>query len=216
MKTPVHIKDTAKENVLIKKRVLNASRYQKQVIQHAKKCANIDYQKMISEKESIYQIAYQQGYNDGVKTLLTDFINEIKNCETTLQKQVIQSAEQLENLLMELFNDLRIKEIVAHHFLQKNEAMSHIQLHVPVNMQSALNSQYPEIQIQTSENDNVIALEAGNEICYFSPHTSAKNTLPHIFSIENRCQILKQHKESYQTLIELLHIHRGEHESTNK
>lgn len=216
MKIPVHIKDTAQENVLIRKRVLDASKYQKRVTQHAKKCANTEYQQMVTEKESIYQIAYQQGYNDGTKQLLADFINGINNCENSFQKRVTQSAEQLENLLMALFNDARIKEIVAHYFLQKNEATNHVHLHVPVNMRSALNNQYPEIQIQTSENDNVIALETGNEICYFSPLVSAKNTLPHVFSIEKRCQILEQHKESYQKLIELLHIHRGAHEPTNK
>ncbi|TOM54481.1 hypothetical protein CGH73_28650, partial [Vibrio parahaemolyticus] len=65
------------------------------------------------EKESIYQTAYQQGYNDGAKQLLADFIESLNNSEIALQKRLSQSAEQLETLLVKLFSDPRIKDIVA-------------------------------------------------------------------------------------------------------
>ncbi|WP_369309466.1 hypothetical protein [Providencia rettgeri] len=210
------VRETVLENVLIRKRVLNASKYEKKVIQFAQKRANDYYQQAIIEKETIQQIAYQHGYNDGIKQLLTDFIEGLNKSEITFQKQVNQSEAKLEKLLVDLFSDIRLKQIIAHYFLHQQENANNIQLHIPVEIQPLLDKQYSKVKIQTHSNCDTIALEADNEICYFSPSVAAKNSLPQILSISSRCQVLAQHKASYQQFIELLNTTRGEHGSPDK
>ncbi|ENG4186115.1 hypothetical protein ABT230_002918 [Providencia rettgeri] len=216
MKIPPSVKETSQERVLIKKRALSASQYQKNVIQYAQSKANDYYQQAVSEKESIYQTAYQQGYNDGAKQLLADFIESLNNSEIALQKRLSQSAEQLETLLVKLFSDPHIKDIVADYFLHQQENPCNINLHLPADMQPFLKEQHSGIQVQTNTSSTTIALEVDNKICYFSPSIAAKNTLPQIFSVANRCQIIEKRKKAYQALITLLNIHRGEHDSISK
>ncbi|HDN2512182.1 TPA: hypothetical protein P1K35_002363 [Providencia rettgeri] len=212
MKTPAPIKDTAQENVLIKKRVLSASKYQKAVIQYTQKKANIDHQKIISEKDNVYQIAHQQGYSDGIKQLLADFIEGIDCCETAFQKQVNQSAERLEKRLVAVFSDDRIKDIVASYFLHQQKKSANTKLYVPTNMQHTLNKEYTCVHIQPNTSNDTIAIESNNEIHYFSPLIAAKKVLPQILAVSTRCQILEKNKKSYQELIELVNNHRGNHD----
>lgn len=216
MKQLSPVKDTAQEKVLIKKRPLNASKYQKTVIEYAQKKANDLYQQAVTEKTEIYQIAYQQGYNDGIKQLLADFLICIDKSEDAFQNQVKQSSERLEALLVNFFSDMRVKEIVAHYFLLQQEKTRHHQIHLPANMQHIFSDQYPELTIESNSSSDTIALEFNNEICYFSPNIAAKNTLPQIFSVSSRCQLLKEHKANYQKFIELLSTHRGKHEPTDQ
>lgn len=210
------IKDTVQEKVLIKKRVLSASKYQKAIIKYAQKKVNNIYQQAVSEQEDIYQSAYQQGYNDGAKQLLADFLVSLEKNEKAFQKQVKKSAEILEKLLIKFFSDDRIKEVVAHHFLLQQEKPRKSQIYLPAEMQHILSTQYPELKIQADIASDTIALECNNEIFYFSPNIAAKNTLPQIFSGASRCQLLEKRKASYQKLIKLLTTHRDEHEPADQ
>lgn len=216
MKIPPPIKDTAQEKVLIKQCTLRASKYKKVTIEYAKRTANDLYQHAITEKSKIYQTAYQQGYDDSIKQLLADFLICINKSEELFQRQVKQSSEQLESLLVNFFNDMRIKEIVAHHFILQHEKPSHRQIYLPANMRHIITDQYPQLTIEANTSNDTIALEFNNEIYYFSPNIAAKNTLPQIFSVASRCQLLEEHKARYQKLIELLNTHRDEHESTDQ
>lgn len=216
MKIPHLIKDTLQEKVLIKQRVLNASKYQKNIIKYAQKKVNNIYQQAVSEQEDIYQTAYQQGYNDGAKQLLADFLMGIDENEKAFQKQVKKSVELLEKLLIRFFSDDRIKEIVAHHFVLQQEKLSHSQIYLPANMQQILSTLYPDLKTQADTTNDTIALEFNNEIFYFSPKVATKNIFPQIFSVASRCQLLEKRKANYQKLTELLTTHRDEYEPTDQ
>lgn len=204
MKPQPMIKETARENVLIKGRALAASKYGKAIIQFAKESANNSYKHTDKEKDNIYQSAYQQGYNDGLKKLLNDFILGLEKSELAYQKRISQSKKSLEKQLMELFNDARIKEIIAHYFIGQLEDPSGIHLYLPVDMQQNFKNHLSDIKICPNTQSDAIALEVNNEICYFSPLIAAKNTLPQIYSVSTRCQILEKHKIAYQQLITLI------------
>lgn len=198
----MQIEDTAQEKVLIKRQVLHTSKYEKDIIQYAKKKVSEHYQQSQEEKEHLYQVAYQHGYNNGVKQLLNDFIAALEKSEKAFQKQVNKSQEKLEQLLIELFSDERLKEIIACYFINQHKELDNITLHLPIDIQHYLENWTSEIHIVTHTINESIALEVDNEIHYFSPLISAKNTLPHIFSVPTRCQILNEQKVAYQKLIE--------------
>lgn len=216
MKIQPTIEHTLQEKVLIKKRALSASKYEKKTIQYAQEKANDCYQQAIKEKENIYQTAYQQGYNDGAKQLLDDFINGLEKSGAAYQQNISQSEKHLEKLLMELFNDIRIKEIIAHYFMGQLEDPNSINLHLPVNIQQNLKNHLSGIKICPNTQSDAIALESNNEICYFSPLIAAKNTLPQIYSVSARCQILEKHKIAYQQLSVLIDNSRGKDDNTSE
>ncbi|MEQ4676056.1 hypothetical protein ABN063_15955 [Providencia vermicola] len=214
--TQTQIMTMAQEKVLIKKQVLTAFKYKKSIIQYAKKKSNDLYQHAQESVLQLHKTAYQQGYDDGIKQLLHNFIATLEHSEITFQEQVNQSQKKLENLLMVLFDDDRLKEIVAHYFAQKSKMTSKITLHLPANMQSNLNITKQNITILSHTDYGSIALESNNQIYDFSPSIATKNTLPQIFSIPTRCQILNERKIAYQKLIEKIHTENPKNEDTGK
>lgn len=214
IETKKQIMATAQEKVLIKKQVLNASKYEKSIIQYAKKKSNRLYQHAQENEAILQKAAYQQGYNDGLKQLLHDFIAGLEHSIIAFQEQVNQSQVRLENLLMSLFNDDRLKEIIAHYFAQSPEIASKTTLHLPAQTHANLNDIKQNITILTHADYESIALETNNQICYFSPSIATKNTLPQIFSIPVRCQILDEQKVAYQKLIERINAEKENNDDT--
>lgn len=207
---------TAQEKVLIKKQVLTAFKYKKSIIQYAKKKSNDLY---LHAQENVLQLqktAYQQGYDDGIKQLLHDFIARLEHSEITFQEQVNQSQKKLENLLMTMFGDDRLTEIIAHYFTQKSGMTSKVTLHLPANVQPNLNITKQNITILSHADYGSIALESNNQIFDFSPSIATKNTLPQIFAIPTRCQILNERKIAYQKLIEKIHTENPKNENTSE
>ncbi|EPL6454667.1 MULTISPECIES: hypothetical protein [Providencia] len=212
--TGLQVMATSQEKVLIKRQVLNAEKYEKNILQYAKKKTADLYQQTQENKAHLYKIAYQQGYNDGVKQLLHDFIAGLEHSKIAFQEQVNQSQVRLENLLMSLFNDDRLKDIIAHYFAHSPEIASKTTLHLPAQIHANLNDIKQNITILPHSDYESIALEANNQICYFSPSIATKNTLPQIFSIPARCQILDEQKMAYQKLIDRINIEKDNNEDT--
>lgn len=117
---------------------------------------------------------------------------------------------------MSLFNDDRLKDIIAHYFAQSPEVTSKTTLHLPAHMQTNLNDIKQNITVLPHTDYESIALEANNQICYFSPSIATKNTLPQIFSIPVRCQILDEQKIVYQKLIERINTEKKNDEDTTQ
>ncbi|EPL9570113.1 hypothetical protein MMK73_002190, partial [Providencia rettgeri] len=130
---------TAKEKVLIKRQVLNAEKYEKNLLHYARKKTAGLYQHAQENNTHLRKMAYQQGYDDGVKQLLHDFIAGLEHSKNAFQEQVNQSQTRLENLLMSMFNDNRLKDIIAHYFAQSPEITSKTTLHLPAQIHVNLN-----------------------------------------------------------------------------
>jgi len=205
---------TAKEKVLIKRQVLNAEKYEKNLLHYARKKTAGLYQHAQENNTHLRKMAYQQGYDDGVKQLLHDFIAGLEHSKNAFQEQVNQSQTRLENLLMSMFNDNRLKDIIAHYFAQSPEITSKTTLHLPAQIHVNLNEIKQNITILTHDDYESIALEVNNQICYFSPSIATKNTLPQIFTIPVRCQILDEQKVAYQKLIERINAEKENNEDT--
>ena len=214
-KIPPEIKQTMSEKILIKHQVLSADKYCRTVTQQVKKKANEYYQQAKQEQEAIYQTAYQQGYNEGVKQLLTDFIHTLETSEIQYQENVSQSKKQLVQILNDFFGDNHIQEIVALYFEKQHQKVADITLHLPTKMQSRFVGNNSDMKLATSTN-NTIALEVNNKITYFSPVVASKNILPHIFSVPTQCQILQEHKNAHQNLIAIINSIQGESKDADK
>ncbi|HHE6471050.1 TPA: hypothetical protein ACPFI9_003719 [Providencia rettgeri] len=199
-KTPLNVKQTMSEKVLIKHQVLSTDKYCKTVTQQAKKKANTYYQEAQQQQQAIHQIAYQQGYNDGIKQLLTDFIHAIETSEIQYQENVGQSEKQLVKILNGIFADPHLQETVARYFEKQDSKMTNMTLHLPAKIHARLEENISRLKLSTTT-DNTLALEVDNKITYFSPSIASKNILPHVFSVPIQCQILQIHKKTYQNLI---------------
>ncbi|WP_272687479.1 hypothetical protein [Providencia sp. PROV149] len=95
------IQQTAREKVLIKHNTISAFRYAKHITKQAHKQVTENYQKAQQEIEHIRHVAYQQGYQDGLKQLLSNMIESIEMSEKRFQQQLSQSKEQLLHQLSE-------------------------------------------------------------------------------------------------------------------
>ncbi|MEY0434463.1 hypothetical protein [Providencia huaxiensis] len=214
-KAPLNVKQTMSEKVLIKYQALSADRYHRTIIQLAQKKASEHYQQAKQQQEALYQTAYHQGYNDGIKQLLTDFITAIENSEIQYQENTSQSKEQLMKILHKLFGDNHLQETVAAYFEKKYAKITNSTLHLPANMQARIAKNDSDMKFSTSS-DNTIALEVDNKITYFSPIIASKNIFPHVFSVPTQCQILKMHKEAYQSLIKTINSIQEKHKDANQ
>ncbi|WP_272521914.1 hypothetical protein [Providencia sp. PROV202] len=199
--TQPNIQQTLIENVLIKHPVLDTNRYVQSVVKQAHQKATAHVQQAQQSEKSIHAIAYQQGYQDGLTQLLNDFIGALNDSEAQYQNKVSQTEHQLTQLLIGLFTDLRLQEIVAEHFAQLQSESRHVQLHIPASLQAKISSRANGAKICTSP-DNSITLEVNNEITQFTPKLAAEKVLPHIFPISTRCLTLQQHKQAYALLIQ--------------
>ncbi|WP_195848210.1 hypothetical protein [Providencia sp. wls1943] len=199
--TQPNIQQTLIENVLIKHPVLDTNRYVQSVVKQAHQKAKAHVQQAQQSEKSIHAIAYQQGYQDGLTQLLNDFIGALNDSEAQYQNKVSQTEHQLTQLLIGLFTDLRLQEIVAEHFAQLQSESRHVQLHIPASLQAKISSRANGAKICTSP-DNSITLEVNNEITQFTPKLAAEKVLPHIFPISTRCLTLQQHKQAYALLIQ--------------
>lgn len=199
-KTSLNVKQTMSEKVLIKYQALRSDKYCQAIIQQAKKKANGHYQQAQQQQDAIYQSAYQQGYNDGISQLLTDFIQVLATSEVQYQEKVSQSEKQLVKILKDIFTDDHLQEMVAHYFKKQTPKMADITLHLPEKVQARLAESGIDIKLSPTTN-NTLALEVDNKITYFSPNVAAKNILPHVFSVPTQCQILQMHKDAYHNLI---------------
>lgn len=202
--TQPNIQQTLIENVLIKHPVLDTNRYAQSVVKQAHQKAKTHVQQAQQSEKSIHAIAYQQGYQDGLTQLLNDFIGVLNDSEAQYQIKVSQTENQLTQLLIGLFTDLRLQEIVAEHFTQLQSEARHVQLHIPASLQAKISSRANGVKICTSP-DNSITLEVNNEITQFTPKLAAEKILPHIFPISTRCLTLQQHKQAYARLIQQKH-----------
>ncbi|HHR6080797.1 TPA: hypothetical protein ACS7ZY_003193 [Providencia alcalifaciens] len=199
--TQPNIQQTLIENVLIKHPVLDTNRYAQSVVKQAHQKAKVHVQQAQQSEKDIHAIAYQQGYQDGLTQLLNDFIGALNDSEAQYQSKVNQTESQLTQLLIGLFADLRLQEIVAEHFVQLQSEARHVQLHIPASLQAKISSQAHGAKICTSPDDS-ITLEVDNKITQFTPKLAAEKILPHIFPISTRCLTLQQHKQAYSLLIE--------------
>ncbi|MEW2739149.1 hypothetical protein [Providencia sp. PROV130] len=209
-KTPLNVKQTMSEKVLIKYHALRADRYHKTITQKAKKKANEYYQQAKQQQETIYQSAYQQGYYDGIKQLLTDFIHVLETSEIQYQENTSQSKEQLMKILNDIFGNNELQEMVAVYFEKQYAKMTNTTLHLPAKMQARITRSGSDMKFSTTA-DNTIALEVDNKITYFSPITASKNIFSHVFSVPTQCQILKMHKKAYHNLIATINSIQGKH-----
>lgn len=202
------------EKVLIKYHALSADRYHKNVTQQAQKKASTYYQHAKQQQENIYQTAYQQGYNDGIKQLLTDFIHVLETSEIQYQENISHSKEQLMKILNDIFGNNELQEMVAAYFEKQYAKVANTTLHLPTRMQARIAQSGSDMKLSTAA-DNTIALEVDNKITYFSPITASKNIFPHVFSVPTQCQILKMHKKVYQNLITTINSISEEHKDAD-
>ncbi|BBU99642.1 hypothetical protein AB6H26_18445 [Providencia hangzhouensis] len=209
-KTPPNVKQTMSEKVLIKYQALSADRYHTIITQQAQKKASELYKQTKQQQEAIYQTAYQQGYNDGIKQLLTDFIHAVETSEIQYQENISQSKEQLMKILNDIFGDNHLQETVATYFERQCAKTTNTTLHLPEKMQTRITIGGSDMKFSTTA-DNTIALEVDNRITYFSPVIASKNIFPHVFSVPTQCQILKMHKNAYQNLITTINSIPEEH-----
>ncbi|MBO1915911.1 hypothetical protein J4727_04035 [Providencia rettgeri] len=89
------------------------------------------YKQAKQQQEAIYQTAYQQGYNDGIKQLLTDFIHAVETSEIQYQENISQSKEQLMKILNDIFGDNHLQETVATYFERQCAKTTNTTLHLP-------------------------------------------------------------------------------------
>lgn len=171
--TQPNIQQTLIENVLIKYPVLDTNRYAQSVVKQAHQKAKAHVQQAQQSEKSIHTIAYQQGYQDGLTQLLNDFIGALNDSEAQYQNQVSQTESQLTQLLIGLFTDARLQEIVVEHFAQLQSEARHVQLHIPTSLQTKISTRANGAKICTSP-DNSITLEVNNEITQFSPKLAAE------------------------------------------
>ncbi|EML1937158.1 hypothetical protein ABN056_12465 [Providencia vermicola] len=192
------IQQTAREKVLIKHNTISAFRYAKHITKQAHKQVTENYQKAQQEIEHIRHVAYQQGYQDGLKQLLSNMIESIEMSEKRFQQQLSQSKEQLLHQLSEFFHDKLLQTIIAEHFIQQSNMEPAI-LYLPSSLQENSPQKNAHIKFIPSQNED-IALEIGNEIIHFSPSIAVKHLLPQLLSIPSRCQVLAERKIAYQTM----------------
>ncbi|EMG6528896.1 hypothetical protein AB7W58_00470 [Providencia rettgeri] len=214
-KIPQNVKQTMSEKVLIKYQALSADRYHKTMTQQAQKKASEYYQQAKQQQETIYQSAYQQGYYDGIKQLLTDFIHVLETSEIQYQENTSQSKEQLMKILNDIFGNNELQEVVAVYFEKQYAKVTNTTLHLPAKMQTRIAQSGSDMKFSTAA-DNTIALEVDNKITYFSPITASKNIFPHVFSVPTQCQILKMHKKTYQNLITTINSIQEEHKDVGQ
>ncbi|QCJ68526.1 hypothetical protein C9446_00765 [Providencia heimbachae] len=210
-KTQPNIKQTLFEKVLIKSPILSADKYCRAVVKQAHKKANAYYQTAIQEKNEIYNTAYQNGYNNGIKQLLSNFINTIENSEKQYQEKIQTSEALLVQRLTEFFTDERLHDIIVHYFKQQRTKLENVTLYLPSKMQKQFRDTMPDISLKVSTS-NTIALEIDNKITYFSPTVATNNILPHVFSVSTRCNLLKEQKDNYQKMIELINLSSNQNE----
>ncbi|WP_140181132.1 hypothetical protein [Providencia stuartii] len=196
------IQQTALEKVLIKHEALNALSYAKRIEEQARKYATESYQQAQNEAKAITQIAYQQGYRDGLKQLLTDMIESLNNSEKRYQQKRQQSQELLLQQLASLFHDPHLQEIIANYLIQKEQEDNQVTFHLPEELQKKLRRDNSHLKCRTSL-DGDIALETNNKIIHFSPTIAAQYVLPNILSIPSRCQLLIEQKSAYQKMLNL-------------
>ncbi len=200
-----NIKQTLFERVLIKNQILSIDKYSRSVVKQAHKIANDCYQKAKNEQNEIYNTAYHNGYNEGVKELLSDFINTIEKSEKQYQEKTKKHESQLMQLLTDFFNDERLHEIIIHYFKQKKNKPEEMTLYLPAKMKNNYRDTIPGVTLKASVS-NTIALEVDDKITYFSPTVAANNVLPNVISISMRCNLLREQKNNYQRMIELINF----------
>lgn len=194
------IRQTAVEKVLIKHQAMKANRYQKVLIEQAKKQASEHCQQAQQEAEEIQRIAYQQGYQDGLQKLLADLLLGLESSQRQYQQALASSEARLQTLLEEMFSDPRTYGIVSEHFIRQHPEPTQIQMHLPPSLLKKLKPVLAEIQhiSLVGGTEESIALEVNNEILHFSPPSAAQRTLPHVLSLPARCSILQSKKALYQ------------------
>lgn len=208
------IGQTAIEKVLIKHQAMTADRYQKLLIDQAKKQVTEYCQQAQSEMQQIQQAAYQQGYQDGVRKLLADLLQGVELSQRQYQRALEQSQTRLQALLSELFNDPRLYDIISDHFINLHPDASQIRLYLPSSLIETLKPALAEMQHITlvCSTEQGLALEVDNEIIHFSPAGAAQRTLPQILSLPARCEVLHARKHHYQQLTELLNRTGDQHD----
>lgn len=202
------IMQTAQEKVLIKHQAIKASRYHKQLINSAKKQVAKYCQQAQSEAQAIRQMAYEQGYQDGVRQLMADMLQGIELSQRQYQQALAHSQTQLHTILIELFNDPRMYEIISHHFINLQLDAPQITMHVPPGLMNRLKPILTEIQHITvrSGAEDGIAMETGDEILHFSPTNAAQRMLPKLLPMPLRCKILGARNACYQKIAELANL----------
>lgn len=196
------IQQTAVEKVLIKHHAVSAFRYAKRIEKQAQKQATAQVEQAHREIEQIRHLAYQQGYHDGLKQLLSNMIESIELSEIRYQEKWSQNQEDLKQQLVTFFSDPRLQQIIADHFVEQQSDTDQVTLYLPDAFGKQFHQQSSHITISPSL-DGEIAIEANNEIVYFSPTIAAQHALTQMLSIQSRCQILADKKTAYQNMINL-------------
>lgn len=200
-----NIQQTAVEKVLIKHHAMSAFRYAKRIEKQAQKQASAQVEQAHSEIEHIRHLAYQQGYHDGLKQLLSNMIESIELSEIRYQEKWKQSQEDLKQQLMTFFSDPRLQQIVTDHFIEQQPDTNQVILYLPDTFDKQCQQKNSHITISPSL-DGEIAIEANNEIVYFSPSIAAQHVLTQMLSIQSRCQVLAERKAAYQDMVNLCGI----------
>lgn len=211
------IRHTAQEKVLIKHQAIKASRYHKVLIAQARKKAVEHCLQAQKEAEEIQRVAYQQGYQDGLRTLLTDLIKGLESSQHQYQQAVARTEAQVQALLGEIFCDPRISEIVCEYFLRLNPQTLPINMYLPPSLVKRMKLTPEQMQHVTiiSGTEGSIALEVNNEILHFSPAGALHRTLPRILSLSSQCKILQTRKDLYHKYTEQFGLPGELYDNTN-
>ncbi|EKT60879.1 hypothetical protein OO7_02271 [Providencia sneebia DSM 19967] len=195
------MKQTAIENVLIKHQSKIAKLYTKKIIEQSKKRIKNQYKQAQKELEHIHHIAYQQGYNDGLKKLVIDMIKCIEMSEKHYQSQREQVHKNLLQLLSEIFHDTKLQKIIAEYFVQKSIEVNQKIIYLPEKLKSFFCAEDPYIQYKFHQHSE-ITMEMDNEVIQFSPSNSASYLLPYVLNSPTHCDLLSEQKLAYQKLLE--------------
>ncbi|CNH90219.1 hypothetical protein [Yersinia mollaretii] len=212
-KSEPDIRQTAQEKVLIKHQAMKASRFKKILTQQAKKQAAEICQSAQQEAAEIQRVAYQEGYQHGLQKLLMDLVHGLESSQSQYQQMLARSEARLQTLLADVFSDSRVYEIVSDHFIRLHPESPQIQMYLPPALLKKLKPALAEIQhiAVLAGAEECVALEVDNEILHFSPDGAAQSSLPHIFTLSARCNILQARKEMYRKFSEQL-SQSGEHD----
>lgn len=200
------IRHTALEKVLIKHQAIKANRYHNILIAQARKQAAGHCQQAQQEAEKIRRVAYEQGYQDGLRTLLADLIKGLEANKDQYQQAVASTEAQLQALLVEIFGDTRIFEIVSEYFLRLHPETLQINMYLPPSLVKKM--EFPQEQTQhvtiIGGPEGSITLEVDKEILHFSPAGAVQRILPQVLSLSSQCNILQARKKMYHKYIQQL------------
>lgn len=124
------------------------------------------------------------------------------------QQALTHSQTQLHTILIELFNEPRMYEIISYDFINLQLDAPQITLHVPPGLMNRLKPIFPEIQHITvrSGAEDSLAMETSDEILHFSPTNAAQLMLPKLLPMPLRCKILGARNTCYQQLAGLVNL----------